>query len=211
MEVAMISLIKKDLVIIGNKNFTFLLLVPIVFILFVYFVNKSSLGFIVLLLSALMSFFITNQAIDIEEEKSTNAFSLLCCTPFSRKDFVYARYMLNYLIYTYSLLVYTILGVFLLNAPPANLVNILVSFSMVSFVLSIYLPIKYKFGLNGTKYISMVFILLIGLAYGLIPKFTTLFSDRDPNAAIGMLLVFTVVVNSISVFFSIKFIEKKEM
>lgn len=159
-----IHLLKKDFLLI-KKSLAIFLILPVLAPLFIKIQVGNELGFIVDFLAFFMTssltFVMIHGSISLAESKDGNGFAFLCATPFTRKLLVYDKYLFYLPIFLYCAAVYmieTLLFPSVFN--PANIGAVCLVFFILSVVLSVIIPLEYKFGYQKAKNLVMLFMML---------------------------------------------------
>lgn len=163
-----LSLIKKDILITKNQIYITL----ICFFAIPLFMNQFTGaygefgGFYSLYITVSYCVYLTFQAIFISEDKYKGAI-YLTSTPFTRRSFVYARYVLIYSITAFSVIAYNLIGIitirFGFRFTSITFSDVLHTVLFMSIIYGILLPLYYQFGFNAIKYPMMIVSVLLPL------------------------------------------------
>ena len=158
-----LSFIRKDFLL--AKRFVLIIMgLVIVLPLYVSMSLPEIAGMTSFLFTTIFSEMILLQYIAMTELKYPKVETLLCSTPYSRRNIVCAKYLFFLLIFGYCFVVYWIMSLFLPVQIPFSAEAILVTLLIMSIVFGIHTPIQFKFGVENTKYAFM--IVLFGISFG---------------------------------------------
>lgn len=213
----MLSLIKKEFLIVKNLVFATMAIVLIIPIL-LNFIAPTIPSIIALLYMVLMSILILLQATSTEEEKMPKAGSYLCAIGYSRKSFILAKYTFFLIEYVFCLIVYVVLSFLFDSFALLNISEILITLLAGVMVVSIYIPVVIKYGSSIARYIFVSIILLISMgpsiAARLLQNFSIDFSflkSMSQNTILITLGVIIITVLSVSIMTSIKIYSEKDL
>lgn len=213
----LLHLIKKDILIV-KKHVLMTMLIIIAIPLFVMFTAHNIPGLIPFVYMIVLGEVLLLQAIAQEEAKHPKTIALLCATPYQRKTFVLAKYMLFFLIFIYCSVVYTLIAFFINKTIIINLTTFLVVMMIGAIVFSIYMPIEFKYGVVKAKFIFMIIILLFSLApplfvnlFGSISIKFSILKTLSPLLKNTVLALGNVFVLGVSLIISTKIFAKKEL
>ena len=149
-----IKLLQKDLLLIKHHIIFLILLATIIP---AFFSNTAGINYdFIFTITVIITVLSAYQDISIEEEKFPNATMLLCTLPISRELMVLAKYLFAFFSYIVCIIIYFLVSVSLKK-------NIYLNFNMISqnlffllMVLSICIPLQYRFGHSVVKYIFSI-------------------------------------------------------
>lgn len=159
------------------------------------------------------------------EEISSNDYSILSL-PVTRVDYVIAKYLCNLFYILICLIIISIVYIALEYLTKYTINNFSSLFMILSicFILgilfiSIQIPMMIKFGFAKARYSIMGFYIIIGIIFSIftellkIPKFLSTLSILENNEFLSIIitLLVTLSIFIISLLFSIKIYENKEL
>lgn len=213
-----LHLVKKDILI--AKKFVFVaMLVVIAVPLFIMLTVPELTGFLPFLYMVVMGELLLLQAISQEEAKCPKATALLCAAPYTRSDFVKAKYIFFLLIFAYCCIVY-VLMMLVINRQPNSLdLTAMSAVLLVSVIIyGIYMPIEFKYGLVKAKFVFMIAIFALSLGPTIFVKlFANITIDFSALAAISsgvkniVSVLASIAVFGISMMVSTRIFSKKEL
>ncbi|NFD77375.1 ABC-2 transporter permease [Clostridium botulinum] len=211
----LISLVKKDILLV-KKYMLIMMIIAIAIPIFIMWRIPEFLGFSAFLISTIFAEFMLYQYVSMAELKYPKADALLCATPYPRHSIVVARYIFLLLIFTYSILAYSIVALILPGIKFLSLSNVLAVMLISAILFGVYTPIQYKLGYEKTKYFFS--IVIVGTPF-LLPTLAKLrilldFSwlSSTPSFLWNLIMIAIIIlVLSVSVITSIKIYEKKEL
>lgn len=204
------KLIKKDILIIRGLfrwGCLILLLVPVL-LSSAHSVIDSSYSF---LFMSELGFLLFGQALSIEESKSPDATAVLLSTPYHRRTIVAAKYIEFILLFVVCFIINHIIFVLIAPSYLGNFADITYVWLLLILLISIYLPIECKHGVNRSKYIfaAVTIIISIGPLYisYITDEFTILPDVLISNAISGKVLgiifiVLSIIILSVSIIVS---------
>lgn len=210
-----LRLIKKDFL-LAKKFILIIMGLVIVLPLFVALSMPESAGVTSFLFTTIFSEMILIQYISMAELKYPKAETLLCSSPYSRRDIVIAKYLFYLLVFAYCFVSYWIMALILPGRVAFSLDIILLTLLIVSVVYGIYMPMQFKFGVEKTKYAFMV--ILFGVSFGT-PVVTgwaqrinfSFWETIPPIALRAGAAAITVLILAVSAWASVKIYAKKEL
>ncbi|MDD6170214.1 MAG: ABC-2 transporter permease [Lachnospiraceae bacterium] len=199
----------------------FLLIVGL--LVFVFLFNKDMSSFGVSYATMLFGIFAIN-SIYYDEANNGNAF--LFTLPFSRKEYVFSKYLFGMIMGGGAWLLSSLIGIGYLSMANTG-INIAewfainaVSLILLLVMLSFMFPIQFKFGMEKSR---LVMIILFVLVFMLINFFAgedqvdrlnegMVFLERiNPAVLFGGALVAVLAFTGVSVVLSMRIVEKKQM
>lgn len=207
-------LLKKDILI--SKKYVLLVLI-IAFAIPIFILWRSPqfseiLGFA---LSVVFSEFMMCQNLSMKEKQYSKANALLCSSPYPRYGLVVSKYILFIGIFAYCIIVYAIDLIFFPEIGKINLSLILTVLLMNSIAYGVFLPVQYQMGYEKTKIFFMIIIMASPFVLPALIKYGnfdfSLFDSLSPVLLNALLLVFSVLVLTISAIISVKIFNKKEL
>lgn len=114
------------------------------------------LGFI---LSVIFAVFMLLQYVSLKEYQSPKAATLLCATPFTRKEMVLSKYIFCMAIYAICCIAFGIETLVIPGLGTADITMFALMFLVTSIFIGIYLPVQYKLGYEKTKFVFVVVIM----------------------------------------------------
>ena len=164
-----VNLIKKDFLLARKAVVRTLILSLIIILVLIASDGSDSFqntrfGFMIFLyfMSLVMVTWLTQVA--VEEEKNPHAAALLCFAPYSRRDFVAAKYICYLILFAGSSVLYSIIAAL---HPGLNLLNadeLLFGFLVGAFLYGLYTTAAMKNGMAKAGYIITATILIMGFA-----------------------------------------------
>lgn len=152
------ALLKKDFLIV--KKYVLLMAVVAAFIPpFMRWRVPEFTGTFGFILSVIFSVFMLLQYISIKEYQYPKAATLLCATPFSRKEIVLSKYIFCVIIYIICCVLYSIETFVIPGLGVLDIKLFAAMFFAISVFIGIYLPVQYKLGFDKAKYIFAVIII----------------------------------------------------
>lgn len=155
----MLNLIKKDILVV-KKLTSYIMLIIIAIPIFIKVIAPSVPGMVSFVYMVVTSVLVMVFSISAEEEKYPKATSLLCAVPYSRRDFIIAKYLLFIVIFVYCLVVITLINVFLNRGTFLSLNEILIGMLLGEIVFCVYLPVSIKYGMAKARIIFVAVILI---------------------------------------------------
>lgn len=210
-----LHLIKKDYYMIRLYFIVSLAIAALIQVL-IHTVFPDLPGTIVLLYIVIMVYLLVCQNLSLKEFKFEKAESLLCSAPYMRCDLVVARYLFLMLPLICCIILYQTIALILPGTAPVSLFHCFLVTAIALVLLSIYIPVQYKFGYAKTKFILTGMILIIAL----IPKeIAGLIQSFNPEKLSAMpvfpkYLLVTVLISAamgISIFFSLQIYNSREL
>ena len=121
---AHISLIKKDLFLMGN----YLCFIPVFTLVLPFFYYwrlpdfslQKGTGLLILIVASVYSEFLAYEQIFLKDAEYPKALSLLCASPYRRRDIVLCRYLLFCLVFIATAVIYYTRHAAVLLLPPHN-------------------------------------------------------------------------------------------
>ena len=124
--------------------------------------------FLVGLVFGQLIFFTTLSQLETRFPKAT---ALLIAAPYTRNEFVKARYVLLLLLFVFSLVVNIIVTLILGSITLISPVFILVSLLVDMIIFGIYIPLEYRYGYTKVRFIYIAVILVIAFLPQLLVRF----------------------------------------
>ena len=215
------NLVRKDFLLV-RKNIALLLGICILAPLLIatldgdsYLVRIGSFAFLYMAIMADLSFM---QTVATEEEKSPKATALLCAAPYSRRNYVIAKYI-SYLFFIVGCIaVYSIVALLYLRLNTLSFGEALILLLSGVFLYGIYTPVAIKHGTAKARFVFsfgimivclMPFIVVRGLNVDLNSVFA--FLQNPPVFFVPLLLGTGIIILILSMIISIRIFEKKEL
>lgn len=213
----LLHLVRKDLL-IAKKYVLISMLLTVAIPVFVMFLAPTVPGIIPFIYMVIFGEVLLLQAIAQEEAKHPKTIALLCASPYERKSFVLAKYLLFLLIFSYCSLVYTLVTYFIGKTIFIDLTTFLIVMLVGSIFFGVYMPLDFKYGFAKAKFAITIVILLFSLGPTL---FTRFFEDLDiifssfkalsPLAINSILALSNVFIIGISLLISIRIFANKDL
>jgi ABC-2 type transport system permease protein len=158
------------------------------------------------------------QIVETEEEKDQKAAALLCAAPYSRKNYVIARYI-GYLLFSLGCIaVYSISALLYSRLKTLSFGETSLLLLIGVILYGIYTPIAIKFGIAKAKIVSVVSIMTVCLMPTTIVRvldidMNSIFSFlQDPPVLISPVFFGAgIIIFILSMIISIRIFEKKEL
>lgn len=211
----LIHLIKKDFLIV--KKYVLIMFVACIlippFMLWRVPEYAGKMGFI---LSAIFSVFMLSQYIFLKEHEYSKAATLLCATPYPRKQLVFSKYISCLLIYFISCLIFYFETLVLPGLGSFSLDMAVIMFFLISTFLGIYMPVQYKLGYEKTKFIFVVVIMaspfvlpqLLKMENGI--DLSSMYSVSS-TAWYGIFGLVSIIILAVSAFISVHFYNSTDL
>lgn len=173
----LLHLVKKD-ILIAKKIVFVAMLVVIAIPLLIMLAAPELAGFFPFLYMVVIGELLLLQAISQEEAKCPKAAALLCAAPYTRSDFVKAKYLFFLLIFAYCCIVHVLMMLVINQQPNSlDLTMMLVVLLVSVLIYGIYMPIEFKYGLVKAKFVFLIAI--FSFSFG-----PTIFMDLFANITI---------------------------
>ncbi|MFD0713111.1 ABC-2 transporter permease [Paenibacillus sp. GCM10027626] len=184
----LLNLIRKDFLLIKKY-------IPIMFIIAVvvpFYLNTRAAG--TFMEGSFFNFFLTTlyiqylmfNSVSLAEYKNKGN-ALLCALPYTRKAFITSKYCFLLIIFIGCLLIYSAVTLLVLGQTAMlSIAQIVLSFSLLSFVFSLLIPAQIHFGYEKSKFIFAVFIVATPFVMPQIIKLLQQNNASMPAAASGL-------------------------
>lgn len=209
------QLVKKDFL-LAKKYVLIMITVCIIVPPFLILRFPEYAGIVGFVLITVYSVFMLLQYVSLKETQFPKASAFLCALPYPRKDVVLSRYIFCLIIYLACCLVFGIetlvfpqLGTFEFTMP-------VMLFLVISLVLSIYLPVHYKLGVEKTKIFFIIIIMTSSFAF---PQFVKMASGINlsfldmfnPAILLGSAILFSIIILAVSAMISMQIYKKADL
>lgn len=177
-------LIKKDLL-IAKRVVIISMLLTIAIPIFALYLEPSIPGVLPFIYAVIFGEIMLLQTIAHKEQTYPKAVALLCASPYERKAFVLAKYILFILLFLYSSAAYTFVAFCMSKSFPIELtalVNPTIFLTVLligSVFFGAYMPLDFKYGFATARFASNIAIVLLSLG-------PILFSQFFGNLSIGL-------------------------
>lgn len=209
-----LSLLKKDFLIVKKYvliMFFFIILIPPV----MRWRTPEFTGVLGFILSVIFSVFMLLQYVSLKEYQFPKAATLLCATPFSRKEMVLSKYIFCMAIYVICCIVFEIETLLIPNLGTADIRLFALMFLVTSIFIGLYLPVQYKLGYEKTKFAFMVIIMTSPVIVPLLLRMENLkldfLSTTSPDLISGGVVLFGFLFLAVSAFLSMKIYAKADL
>ena len=160
---AHISLIKKDLFLMGN----YLCFIPVFTLVLPFFYYwrlpdfslQKGTGLLILIVASVYSEFLAYEQIFLKDAEFPKALSLLCASPYRRRDIVLCRYLLFCLVFIATAVIYTIPAMLLPSSFLPTMPEYAVAFFLNTLLFCILTPLQYQFGFENSKFVLVIIIM----------------------------------------------------
>ena len=160
---AHISLIKKDLFLMGN----YLCFIPVFTLVLPFFYYwrlpdfslQKGTGLLILIVASVYSEFLAYEQIFLKDAEYPKALSLLCASPYRRRDIVLCRYLLFCLVFIATAVIYTIPAMLLPSSFLPTMPEYAVAFFLNTLLFCILTPLQYQFGFENSKFVLLIIIM----------------------------------------------------
>ena len=210
-----LHLIKKDFLL--AKRYI-LIIAGIVFAVPLIITGSSAqlVGASAFIMTVVYAEFIFNQQISMTELRYSGANALLCAAPYSRKNIVTAKYIFSLIIFAACCLVYSSVALIVPQLIDFSLGSVLAALLSVTILYGIYTPVQFKFGIEKTRFIFIVFLSGAAASTQAITqaaaKINLTFLEKVPEAVLALsLLITSAIIWTVSLKISIKIFEAKEI
>ena len=168
----LMQLIRKDILL--AKKYMIVMIAFIVFaqVLPMIFSAESAVqsgSFLVGLVFGQLIFFTTLSQLETRYPKAT---ALLNAAPYTRSEFVKARYLLLLLLFVFSFVVNIIVTLILGSIPFVSPTFILVALLVDMIIFGIYIPLEYRYGYTKVRFIYIAVILVVAFLPQLLVRFS---------------------------------------
>jgi hypothetical protein len=156
----LLQLIRKDFVIVRKYvwlMFGVVLLIP-PFIL--WRIPEELTGSISFAISAVFAVILLLMYVSLKEFQYTKATALLCAAPIPRRLIVLAKYGFCLTVFAASTLIYGLETLLFPQLGELNIKMLMGTFVGIFLLVSVYLPIQFKFGYEKSKFFFMLVIML---------------------------------------------------
>lgn len=218
----MIQLILKDILLQKKR----LLYFPVLYNIFIIIVLQEYLASF-LVAGIVVSYIMLQTAVVYEDMNKSEI--IINSLPIKKKKIILARYLSVFVYLVISIVIYLIVSSLfvLLHLPfkvqPVTISGVVTIIMSLGMLVSIYLPVFYKYGYIKAKLFHILFIMA---AFSLPTTIVNIFKD-SPDAAVVkyinmfinglstgefsfIILLFTILVMSLSIYISVKFYKKRE-
>ena len=219
-----VNLIRKDFLLAKKAIIRMLVISLIIILVLIYGSSQNEFQikrfgifiFLYFLILVMMSWL---SQVAVEEEKNPHAAALLCAAPYSRKDFVIAKYISYLILFAGCAVLYSIIPALYHGLNFLNAAEFLLVFLAGAAYYGLYTTVAMKDGMAKAGYVSAVVILVISLGPSFIavifhPDLTSVmqFIGNISDAVMPVILgCASVCVFFIFMFASIHCFEKKEL
>lgn len=166
----LLQLIRKDFVIVRKyvwMMFGVVLLIP-PFIL--WRLPEELTGSISFAISAVFAVFMLLMYVSLKESQYTKATALLCAAPIPRRLIVLAKYGFCLTVFAACTLIYGLETLLFPQLGGLNIKMLMGAFVGIFLLVSVYLPIQFKFGYEKSKFFFMLVIMLSPILLPLLIK-----------------------------------------
>ena len=212
----MLSLVKKDFLIVKRLFFSTVIIVAALLMFFA--MSKPSFpSMLTLFYVVILKMLMLVQAISAEEEKYPKATALICSTPYLRKTYVRARYITFLTLFIICYVIDMLVKMFFHPAGPLTFNEVLLVLSVALLIFGIYMPIEIKLGLQKTKHVLMSFVIASAMGPSILRRlfpdihFSISSFSVSPFKLSGVLIFINIVIFASSLFLSAKIFSKKEL
>lgn len=207
-------LIRKDIIIV-KKYVLIMVIAAIAIPPFMLWRAPEYTGVLGFILSIMFSVFMLLQYVSLKEYQFPKAATLLCSTPFSREMMVLSKYIFCIAMYMICCIIFGIETLFIPGLGTFDVKICMLMFLVVSVSISIYLPVQYKFGYEKTKFTFVVVIMASPFIFPQLLKMENInidFLSKTSSFAIyGSIIVFSLVVLTVSIILSIKIYNDQDL
>ncbi|MDF2872887.1 MAG: hypothetical protein K0R05_4462 [Anaerocolumna sp.] len=209
------QLVKKDFLLV-RKYMLIMLIFCIIVPPFLMIRLPEYAGIMGFILITIYSVFMLLQYVSLKETQFSKASALLCALPYSRKDIVLSRYIFCLIIYLGCCLIFGIETLVFPQLGTFSVAKPVMLFLIISFVLSIYLPVHYKLGCEKTK---IFFIIIIMASSFVFPQFYKIARGMDfsilniinPTILLGSVIIFSIIILTVSATVSMQIYKKVDL
>lgn len=220
----MVSLIKKDFL-LAKKAIVRALLISLIIIPFLIASDGDNsfrnirFGIFIFLYFVILMMMTWLSQVSVEEEKNPNAAALLCAAPYSRKNFIIAKYLCYLILFAGCTVLYFIIPALYQGLNFLNATELLLIFLLGTIIYGIYTTVAIKDGIAKARYILTAVILIAAMGPPVLinifhPDLTSVmqFMSSRSGAALPVILgCACVCVFLFFMFASIHCFEKKEL
>ena len=157
----LMQLIRKDLLIAKRYVIVMIAFIVLAQVLPMIFSAQSAAqngSFLIGLIFGQLIFFTTLSQLDGRYPKAT---ALLCSAPYTRNDFVKARYVLLLLLFVFCYVVNIIVTLILGSIPLISPIFLLAALLVDVIIFGIYIPLELRYGYTKVRFIYIAVILVI--------------------------------------------------
>lgn len=209
------QLVKKDFVLV-KKYVLIMITVSIIFPLLLIGRLPEYAGIMCFVLITIISVFMLLQYVFLKETQCPKASALLCALPYPRKDIALSKYIFCLIIYLVCCMIFGIESLVFPQLGTWGFTMPVVLFLVISFLLSIYLPVQYKLGYEKTKFLFVIIIMTF--SFGL-PQFIKVEDNLDfsfldmlnPAILLGGAILFSIIILVVSAMISIRIYKKADL
>ncbi|MBS7525708.1 ABC-2 transporter permease [Fusibacter paucivorans] len=213
----MLSLIRKDFLIV--KKLTFITMALIVLVpIFISFIAPEIPGIFTFLYMLIFGTLMLSQAISQEEARYPKAISLLCAAPYSRSACVASKYFVFIATFAYCYLVDTLVKLLINPSAVLGMTSVLFVLLIGVIIFGIYMPIEYQFGAVKARFMFSTVIILFSMGPSMIsnfdPNFLSAFSvfNQYPSMMLNSILAaMSITLFAASLIISTKIFLSKEL
>ena len=208
------ALLKKDFLIV--KKYVLIMLLFIFLIPpFMRWRTPEFTGVLGFVLSVIFAVFMLLQYVSLKEYQFPKAATLLCATPFTRKEMVLSKYIFCMAIYAICCIAYEIETLVIPGLGTADITMFALMFLVTALFIGIYLPIQYKLGYEKTKFAFVVVIMASPIILPLLMRMDGLnlgfLSMLSPYLICGGIVLIGFVFLAISASLSVKIYTKADL
>lgn len=220
----MVSLIKKDFL-LAKKAIVRALVISLIIIPFLI-VNdgdnsfqNTRFGIFIFLYFVILMMVTWLSQVAVEEEKNPHAAALLCAAPYSRKNFVIAKYLCYLILFAGCAILYSIIPALYQGLNFLNVTEFLLVFLVGTVSYGLYTTVAIKDGIAKARYvISVILLLMVLVPFGISSIFHHDLTSVMQFISNQSRAVFPVILGCVSaclffifMFASIHCFEKKEL
>ena len=208
------ALLKKDFLIV--KKYVLIMLLFIFLIPpFMRWRTPEFTGVLGFVLSVIFAVFMLLQYVSLKEYQSPKAATLLCATPFTRKEMVLSKYIFCMAIYAICCIAYEIETLVIPGLGTADITMFALMFLVTALFIGVYLPVQYKLGYEKTKFAFVVVIMASPIILPLLMRMDGLnlgfLSMLSPYLICGGIVLIGFVFLAISASLSVKIYTKADL
>lgn len=159
------DLIRKDFLIAGKALIRALVLCLVMLLVLIAAdgagsMQDSRFGTVLFLYFLLLVILTWMTQVAVEEEKHPNAAALVCAAPYTRRDFVLAKYLIYLILFAGCAALYAVLAAVLPELPFLNPAELLLAFLPGILVYGLYTTFAIRDGIAKARYILTAVILI---------------------------------------------------
>ncbi|MGI5989597.1 MAG: ABC-2 transporter permease [Lachnospiraceae bacterium] len=180
--------------------------------------QNNRFGFLIFLYFLLLVVVTWLSQAAVEEEKNPHAAALLCAAPYSRKNFVVAKYICYLILFAGSVALYSIIAALHPGLNFLSAAELLLGFLVGAFLYGLYTNAAIRYGMAKAQYIVTATILIMVFVPMILVRFFRpelilfqLFLDGSGAAVPAILAGASVCVFFVFLSASIHCFEKKEL